>query len=164
MLVDIILLLFGVILIIAGIVGCIVPAIPGLPLSYGGLILLQFTSRVQFSVPFLILWAIIVIIVQILDYYIPIWGTKKFGGGKYGAWGSTIGIIAGFFILPPWGIIIFPFLGAVIGELIDQKNIDVALKSGIGALVGFLGGTLIKLIIAIILAFYFFKEVVVAYL
>jgi len=161
---DIILTLLGAILIIVGIVGCIVPVLPGIPLSYVGILLLHFTSQVQFSVEFLIIWGIVVVAVQLLDYYIPIWGTQRFGGGKKGAWGSMIGVVVGMFILPPFGIIIFPFVGAVIGELIDEKEPRVALKAGFGAFVGFLAGTLLKLVVALVLAFFFFKEVITAFL
>lgn len=159
MVLDIILSVLGGILIILGIIGCIVPMLPGVPFSYAGIILLHLTSRVQFSTEFLILWGIIVVAVQLLDYYIPIWGTQKFGGGSKGAWGSAIGVVVGFFVLPPWGIIIFPFVGAVLGELIDEKEPKVALKAGFGAFIGFLAGTLLKLIVAVALAFYFFKEI-----
>lgn len=159
---DITFIVLGIILIIAGIAGCVLPAIPGVPLSYAGIILLHLTSQVEFSTEFLVGWAIVVVIVQLLDYYIPIWGTKKFGGGKKGVWGSTIGVIVGMFVYPPWGIIICPFLGAVIGELIDNKETKVALKAGLGAFIGFLTGTLLKLVVAIILTYYFFKELFVA--
>lgn len=156
---DIIFTILGAILMIVGIVGCIIPALPGVPLSYIGILLLHFTSKVEFSIPFLIIWAIVVIAVQILDYYVPVWGTKKFGGGKKGAWGSAIGVVLGIFIIPPWGIIIFPFVGAVIGELIDNKEFNIAIKAGFGAFLGFIAGTFMKLAVALILAFYFFKEV-----
>lgn len=157
---DITLIILGIICTLAGIAGCIIPAVPGVPLNYLGIILLHLTSRVQFSNDFLIVSAIVVIIVQLLDYYVPVWGTKKFGGGKKGAWGSAVGIVAGMFIFPPWGIIIFPFVGAVIGELIDNKELSVAAKAGFGAFLGFLAGTLMKLVVALILTFYFFKELI----
>lgn len=160
MVLDIILIVFAVVLILGGIAGCFLPVIPGPPLSYIGVILLHLTSRVDFSAKFLIIWAVVVIVVQILDYYVPIWGTKKLGGGKKGAWGSTIGVVAGIFLFPPLGIIIFPFVGAVIGELIDDKDTASALKAGFGAFLGFLAGTFMKLAVAIILAFYFFKELI----
>lgn len=146
---------------VVGVIGCFLPVIPGVPLNYLGIILLHFTSAVDFSPHFLIIWGIVVIIVQVLDYYIPIWGTKKLGGGKKGAWGSAIGVVAGMFIFPPWGIILFPFVGAVIGELIDEKEFKVALKAGAGAFLGFVTGTLMKLAVAVILSFFFFKEVIV---
>lgn len=155
---DIILIVSGIICILAGIAGCLIPAIPGVPLNYAGIILLHFTSKVQFNTDFLLIWALVVVVVQILDYYVPIWGTKKFGGGKKGAWGSALGVIAGMFIFPPWGIIIFPFVGAVLGELFDNKESSVAIKAGFGAFLGFVAGTLMKLVVALILSFYFFKE------
>lgn len=158
---DIILIILGAICIIVGLLGCVILVIPGIPLSYIGIVLLHLTTKVDFSIQFLIVWMVVVIIVQVLDYYVPIWGTKKFGGGKKGIWGSTIGLIVGLFILPPWGIIIFPFLGAVVGELIDEKDTKQALKAGFGAFVGFLAGTVMKLVVAVILAFYFFKEVLI---
>ena len=154
---DITFIVLGVILVIAGIVGCVLPAIPGAPLSYVGVLLLHFTSKVEYSIEFLIMWGIVVVVVQLLDYYIPIWGTKKLGGGKKGAWGCTIGVVAGLFIYPPWGIIFCPFLGAVIGELIDNKETKVAIQAGLCAFIGFLTGTLLKLVVAIILAYSFFK-------
>lgn len=160
MILDIILILLGSICIVVGFLGCVLPVIPGIPLSYVGILLLHFTSQIQFSPLFLIIWGIIVIIVQILDYYVPIWGTKKFGGGSKGAWGSAIGVVTGVFLIPPWGIILFPFVGAVVGELIDNKELKVAIKAGFGAFIGFLAGTFMKLVIAAILGFYFFREVI----
>lgn len=156
---DIILILIGTILIIAGILGCVAPVLPGAPLNYLAIILLQFTSKTDFSTQFLVVWGIVVIIVQILDYYIPVWGTKKLGGGTYGAWGAGIGVIAGMFVFPPWGIIFMPLVCAVIGELLDNKEFSVALKAGFGAFMGFLAGTLMKLVVAIALSFFFFREV-----
>ena len=155
---DVVLIIFGILFIIMGFLGCVLPVLPGLPISYLGILFLHFTSKANFSTLFLISWAFIVIVVQILDYYVPIWGTKKFGGGKKGAWGSAIGIIAGAFLFPPFGIIIFPFIGSVVGELSDGKKIDTAIKSGFGSFIGLLAGIIIKLVIAVILAFYFFKE------
>lgn len=157
---DILLILFGAVFMLIGIIGCIAPMLPGIPLSYIGILLLHFTSKVQFSTDFLIFWGAMVVVIQLLDNYIPIWGTRKFGGGSKGVWGSTIGVIAGMFLFPPLGIIIFPFVGAVIGELIDKKEPKTALKAGFGAFLGFVAGTLMKLAVAIILTFYFIREVV----
>ena len=102
---DFILITIGTVLVIIGIIGCILPALPGVPLNYIAIVLLQFTSKINFSTEFLVAWGIIIIIVQLLDYYIPIWGTKKLGGGTYGVWGSAIGMVLGLFIFPPWGLL-----------------------------------------------------------
>ena len=110
---DIFLIVIAGILLIIGLIGCVLPIIPGIPLSYVGILLLHFTENVQFSAVFLIIWAVIVIVIQILDFYIPIWGTKRFGRSRWGTIGSFIGIVVGLFFAP-WGIIIGSFAGAVI--------------------------------------------------
>lgn len=104
----------------------------------------HFTDRLQFTPTQLIVWAVIVVLVQVLDYVIPLLGSKYAGGTKWGNWGCVIGTVAGLFF-PPWGIIIGPFLGAVVGELLGDKDLKHALKSGFGSLVGFLFGTAVKL-------------------
>ena len=158
---DYVLIVFGIIFIVGGILGCVLPIIPGPPLSYVGLLLLHFTERYQFSSRFLVIWGILTIVVYALDYLIPAWGTKKFGGSKRGVWGSIIGLLLGLFFFPPLGIIIGPFLGAVIGELSAGKDSSSALKSGFGSFLGFLAGTLLKLITSGMMTWYFFKELIV---
>ena len=138
---------------ILGIAGCLLPMLPGPPLSYLGLIAIQLSSKINFSPKFLISWGVIVILVSILDYVIPIWGTKYFGGSKYGVWGSMAGLLAGLFI-PPIGIIIGPFLGAVVGEMLSG-NRQNALKAGFGSFIGFLAGTVVKLLVSLIMLYYF---------
>lgn len=158
---DYVLIALGVFFMIGGLLGCILPVIPGPPLSYVGLILLHVTEKYQYSSRFLILWAAITVAVYALDYIIPAWGTKKFGGSKRGVWGSIIGLLIGLFFFPPFGIIIGPFAGAVVGELTAGKDSGAALKSGFGSFVGFLTGTLLKLITSGLMTWYFFKELFV---
>jgi hypothetical protein len=154
---DILLIIMGFILIISGLLGCFLPILPGPPLSYFALILLQFSSKKPFTTNELAVLAIATIIVTVLDYFVPIWGTKKFGGSKYGVWGSTIGLIAGMLLFPPFGIIIGPFIGALIGELIAGKNSQFAFKSAFGSFIGFITGTFLKLITSFVITWYFFK-------
>lgn len=177
---DIFLIILGAICLLLGLIGCVAPVIPGVPLSYVGLLLLHFTDRVQFSWQFLTVWAVIVIVIQVLDYFIPAWGTKKFGGSKWGVWGSTIGLLLGFF-MGPWGIIVGPFVGAVVGELIyfnrhpqaiisgseqptsntqqaKNNNLTRALRAGFGSFVGLLTGTILKCICCGMMIVYFVKE------
>lgn len=155
---DYLLIGLGIILVIGGILGSILPFLPGPPLSYGGLLLLHFTEDHQFTSRFLIIWAVVTAVTYLIDYFIPIWGTKRFGGSRQGIWGSIIGLIAGIFFFPPFGIIIGPFAGAVIGELVAGKTHSAAFRSGFGSFVGFLLGTLIQLIAAGMMAWYFAKE------
>ncbi|MDA3780807.1 MAG: DUF456 domain-containing protein [Bacteroidales bacterium] len=155
---DFLLLALGILLIIIGLVGCILPIIPGPPLSFLGLLMLHLTKFGEFSSSFLILMATIAIIVTILDYIVPIWGTKKFGGSKAGIWGSTIGLIIGIFFFPPIGLIIGPLIGAIVAELIKGADFNKSLKSGLGSFLGFLLGTGLKLISSSIMSYYFFTE------
>ena len=155
---DIILILIGGILVIAGTVGCILPIIPGPPLSYAGLFLLQFSSKAPFTTAFLITYAVITVIVLILDFVIPVYGTKKLEGSKYGIRGSIIGMILGLFFLFPIGIILGPMLGAFTGEIISGKTKDQAFKSALGSLFGFLSGASIKFILCLTIAFHFFTN------
>lgn len=129
---DIFLIILGVLCLLAGLAGCFLPVLPGPPVSYVGLLLLHFTDKIHFSTTHLILWAFLVIIVQVMDYVTPMLGTKYSGGGKWGNRGCMIGTIAGLFVFPPWGVLIGPFAGAVIGELFGGKKSAEAFKAGLG--------------------------------
>ncbi len=155
---DIILIIAGAFFILIGLAGCIVPIIPGPPLSYFGILLLHWTEKVQFDHKFLVTWALLAAGVTLIDVMVPIWGTKKFGGTKRGTWGATIGLILGLFFFPPIGIIIGPFAGAVIGELTHSEDFNKALKSGLGSLLGFLLGTGLKFAVSGFITYYFIKE------
>jgi uncharacterized protein YqgC (DUF456 family) len=156
---DYILLILGIIFMIVGIIGCLVPVLPGPPLSFLGLILLHLTRFGQFSTPFLITLGVITVIVTVLDYIVPVWGTKRFGGSKYGTRGATVGLIIGFF-LGPLGIIIGPLIGAFVGEMIFKDDLGYAFKAGFGSLIGFLTGIGLKLAASFVMTFYFVKELI----
>ena len=157
---DYILLAFSVILMIIGIIGCLVPVLPGPPLSFVGLIMLQITRFGDFPSRLLIVMGIIAVVVTILDYVVPIWGTRKFGGSKYGMRGATVGLVVGLF-LGPAGIIIGPFVGAFVGEMIFKDDISYAFRAGFGSLLGFLTGIGLKLAASFLMTFYFVKELIV---
>lgn len=150
----------GIILTFAGLVGCILPLIPGPPLGYAAILIAQYTLGKPFTTQFMAVWLILIILVTLLDYYVPIWGTRRFGGSKSGIWGSTIGLVVGLFFFPPFGIIAGPFIGAVIGELLIGKDMQIALKSGLGSFLGFITGTIMKLAVSLILGFHFFKAII----
>ena len=154
---DIVLIVIGAVLLIGGIIGCVAPFPPGPPLAYCSLILLQFT-RFALEPRVLIICGIIVIIVTILDYYVSVQGPKKFGGTKGGAWGATIGLIVGLFFTPI-GILMGLLLGAFVGEIINQQTTRVAFRSAIGAFLGFLAGTFMKLLVCFVLVFYFVRGI-----
>lgn len=144
---------------LVGVAGSLLPVLPGLPVSYVGLLLLHASSYGDFSRNFLIVWALIVAVMIVIEYLIPKWGTKKYGGTKAGQRGALIGTIAGLFVFPPFGLIIGPFAGAFIGELmVDINNSDKAFRSAWGSLMGFLAGSLLKVVVALVMLFYFVKE------
>lgn len=147
---DILLSTGAFLLALLGIAGCIVPALPGTLLSYGGLLCAYFTSYSHMTPAALWIWLAACILVSIADYILPAWMTKRFGGSRAGSIGATVGVFAGFFFLPPVGIILGPFLGAVVGELLHDRNDRAkALRVGFGSFLSFIVGTGIKLIVSI---------------
>jgi uncharacterized protein YqgC (DUF456 family) len=151
---DIALQIIAGLFMVAGILGGLLPFLPGPPLSYAGLLLLQVQTHSPFTIKFLIVWAVITVAVTILDYVVPIWGTRKWGGTNYGMWGSAIGLLAGFWF-GPVGIIAGPFLGALIGEIIGHQDSDRAMKAAIGSFCGFMIGTVAKLIVSTMMFYYY---------
>jgi uncharacterized protein len=166
---DYVLLILGFICILLGIMGSILPGVPGPPASYLGLLLIHWTRFASFSARFLVTLAIIVAIVALMDYFVPIWGTKIFGGSRAGVRGSTIGLIIGMILLPIFGIVLGPFglfgilggpfIGAWIGELYSGKISRQALKAAVGSFIGFLAGTLMKIVLSVVIAFFYFRAV-----
>ncbi|PID94826.1 MAG: hypothetical protein CSA95_02255 [Bacteroidetes bacterium] len=139
-------ILAGVFMVV-GFVGCIVPILPGPPIAYIGLLLMQLTHPRPFDLNFMLIMAVVVVGVTVIDNVIPVYGTKKMGGSKKGVWGATIGLIIGLFFAPI-GLIVGPFAGAFIGEMMGGKDTHTAIKSGLGSLLGFLMGTGLKLIVS----------------
>ena len=160
---DIVFIVIGAVCLILGLVGSILPVLPGPPLSYVGILLLHFTDRVQFTTSQLVIWLILVLLTIAADYILPVLGVKKWNGSKWGNVGCIIGIIVGVFIFPPWGVIIGPFVGAVLGELLfAKKNTPEALKAGFGAFIGFLLGAVFKLSVCGWFIFCFVKALIIS--
>jgi len=144
---------------ILGIVGAFLPVLPGPITSWVGLLLLHLTDAVPLNKFFLLITLIIAIAIWLIDYFLPALGTKKFGGSKYGVWGSIIGLFLGLIILGPLGIILGPFLGALIAEISwGKKNKSQALKAAFGSFIGFLFSTGLKLIVSLIYAGFFISQ------
>ncbi len=157
---DIFLIIVGSLLLLIGFIGCFLPILPGPPISYVGLIVLHYTSYVSFSDNFLISWGIITAVVFGLDYVIPSYGTKKYGGTRAGVIGSMIGLLFGLFLFPPIGIIVGPMIGAFIGELFTGRSSNEALRAAWGSFIGFLLGTLLKMAASVMMIYYFVKALV----
>ena len=150
---DTLWLVVGIIVMLVGILGCLLPLLPGPPLCYLALLIQQLRTDPPFPSKFLWIWAGITIAITALDYIIPLFSTRRFGGTKYGVWGCTIGLIAGFW-MGPLGIIIGPFVGVFIGEIIASNDSGIALKAAWGSFVGFLLGTILKLVVCLVMAWY----------
>jgi uncharacterized protein len=156
---DIFLLVLAVMLLIIGLAGCLLPVIPGPPVSFLALVTVHFTRFADFTVTFLLIMAFFAIAVTIVDLLVPVWASKKTGGSKYGMWGAAIGIIAGIFFLPPYGLIAGPVAGAIAGELLHGRKGKQALLAGLGSFAGFMLGIGLKLAVSLTITVYFIKGV-----
>ena len=147
---DILLLTLGFCCLIIGILGSLLPALPGPPISYLGLLMLYWTDAVPANYWVLGVTGVLMLIVAILDYTIPARGTKRYGGSKYGIWGTNIGLVIGLFTPIPFGFVVGPFVGALVGELIynstDHKR---AVKAATGSFIGFLASTFMKFVVSV---------------
>ena len=131
-----------VVLLLLGLIGSVIPALPGPPLSYLGLLLSHFFIS-KMEIDFIFWLGVLVVFITVLDYYLQIYGVKKAGGGKYAIRGSVVGMLLGIFLFPPLGILVGAFVGAYIGAKIEANSNEV--KIAFGALWGFIAGTILKL-------------------
>ena len=139
---DILIMIGIVVLLLLGLIGSVIPALPGPSLSYLGLLLSHFFIS-KMEVNFILWIAVLVVFITVLDYYLQIYGVKKSGGSKYAIRGSLLGMLFGIFLFPPFGILIGAFVGAYIGAKIEMNQNEV--KTAFGALWGFVAGSILKL-------------------
>ena len=142
---------------IIGIAGSILPGLPGTPFSWVGLLILYIwgngadAAGNPMALQTLIIWGVVVLLVSVFDYIVPMYLTKATGGSKYAQRGAMIGLIAGIF-LTPIGMIAGSFLGALIAELSwAKKDFPSALMAAVGSFLGFMLGTGIKTIVAVLI-------------
>ena len=149
-------IILGIVCLVIGFLGCILPSLPGPPLTYCALLLLHFSqTEPVFSLFFLIAFACAVIIVSVLDFLIPLVGVKMYGASKYGIWGSLIGMIVGLIFFPPFGMIFGILIGAICGELMAGRSSGTALKTGFVSFAATVSTMFLKLAISSVLTFYF---------
>ena len=151
-----VLIILAFICLIVGILGAIIPGLPGPPISWVGLLLASLTPFVSYSTALLVVTAVLALIITVLDYVVPSLATKRQGGSKYGIWGCNIGLVISIIGLPfgpqgLLGVIFWPFVGALVGEYIKSREMAPALKAAWGAFLGFLTGTLLKLVYCVAL-------------
>jgi uncharacterized protein YqgC (DUF456 family) len=158
---EIALIILAFVLLLAGIIGSVIPVLPGPPLSFIGLLLLQWSGYGGFAPVFLWIWAGITVLITAMDYILPSLLARRFGGSRAASIGSFVGLIIGIFFFPPWGMIAGPFFGALTGELIhNRENTTQALKAACGALLAFIAGSGAKLIASSIMLYYAVKAVI----
>lgn len=151
-----VLLIIASILVILGVIGSLVPAMPGPGLAFIGLLILFLTKPGSVSLFYLITFGVIMVILIIIDYLAPILGAKFSGASRPGLLGAIVGSLLGIFFFPPVGIFIGAFLGAWVGEIAGGKDATDALRAGIGTLVGSLTVIILETIFSVWLAIYFF--------
>ncbi|MBQ8958268.1 MAG: DUF456 domain-containing protein [Bacteroidales bacterium] len=160
-----VLVIVAVVLALIGIVGAVVPGIAGTPFSFLALLALSFVDGIDYSTRFLVIMGVVGAIVFALDYVVPVWGTKKFGGSKSGVRGSTIGLFVGllitlFFPIGFIAVLLGPFIGAYLGEKSAGTADHLAWRSAFGSFVGFLFGTGIKIIYACVCIYFIVKDLI----
>jgi len=156
MVLSIIMTVLGAVLLVVGFIGCIIPALPGPILAVLALVLISIPgSWSLFPVWVLVLLAAVGIAVTVLDNVLPALSSKKAGAGKPGVWGSVVGMIAGSFVFPPIGTILGAFVGALLGEMIFNRENKQPLKAALGVFKGTVLAMLLKLVATGIMAYYF---------
>lgn len=153
----------AIVMLLLGILGSVVPGLPGPPLSWLGVLFAHLSDAAQFSAELLAVSAVLAAIITVLDYIVPSWSTKRHGGSKAGVWGCNIGLVISIVGLPfgptgLLGVIFWPFIGALAGELIAGKKDNNPLRAAWGAFVGFLLGTGLKLAYGIAATIIVIKE------
>lgn len=144
---DVFLIIVAVVLYLTGIAGCILPMLAGQPLCYAAMLLAQWSGYVQLSTTTLVIWGVVTLLLTILEIFLTPWMTRRFGGGKGGEWGAVIGLFIGMFLPWPWGPMIGPFAGALLGEIVvSRQSTDRALKAAFGSFLSFFFGIGIKLL------------------
>ena len=157
---DFIIIIIVILLLLIGLIGCIIPALPGPPISFSGLLLFHFFTSYNLEENTLWLLAAVVVAITFLDYWLQVYGVKKFGGGKKAINGTILGLVLGLLLFPPFGLIIGPFVGAFLGAKMEAKeDTNRAIKIAMGALAGFLGGTLLKFTVSIYITFLILKSI-----
>jgi hypothetical protein len=154
------LIIIGAILVVLGVIGSVIPAMPGPLLSFSGIVLLFFAKGGEtVSLFSLIIFAVAMAILTIIDYAAPILGAKFFGASKKGMVGAIIGALAGIIFFPPLGIFLGAFIGAIIGELYQGKTFEKAARAGAGVMLGSVSVIILQTVFSLWAAIYFFVKV-----
>jgi len=144
----VVLIILGIVLLLGGLVGCILPVLPGPPISFVGLLLLWWArewNAESFGWVAVLVLGVLAIVVTVIDLVVPVWGAKRYGASKTGIWLSVLGMLVGMIVFPPFGMLIGAFVGALAGELLVGKREGEAAKAAWGVFVGTMAGIGLKL-------------------
>jgi uncharacterized protein len=149
---DILLLILAWLALLIGLAGSVLP-IPGPPVSFVGLLFLHWSRFADFTAQELWTLGLLTVLVTALDMLVPLWGVKRFGGSRYGVWGSVLGLLIGLGA-GPWGIFAGAFLGGLAGELLAGRSTSEATRAAFGSFIGFLFGMGLKLVLCSVMIWY----------
>ncbi|TAM93581.1 MAG: DUF456 domain-containing protein [Rhodanobacteraceae bacterium] len=136
------------IIIAAGFVGSILPNLPGIPVMFGGMLLAAWVGHFdKIKVWVIVVLGALTVFSIAFDFFAGTYGAKRYGASKAAVWGALLGTLVGLFFGIP-GLLLGPFIGAVIGQLVSGSPIDHAARVGFGTWIGLLIGTAIKLAVA----------------
>ncbi len=149
---DVVFTVIAMLIAVLGLIGAVVPMLPGPALSFVALAVNFLSPTPAVDLKWLMIWFVVCVIVSVIDYFLPIYIVKRLGGSKSGLWGATIGMVVGFVAFPPLGVVLCPLLGAVMGELLnDKSDTSRALKVGAGSFLAFIVGTGIKFVTSLLI-------------
>lgn len=149
-------ILIGIILNILGIIGIIIPVLPGIILNYFSLILVYIIrGKEELNFFTLFVFGVLTVLVTLLDYILPLIGAKKFGASRMGLWSSAIGMVIGILFFPPFGMFLGLLVGSIVGELLAGNEGSQALKAGFATFLGSLTSVVFKLILAVMMTICF---------
>ena len=155
---SVLLIVLAVLCVLVGIAGCILPVLPGPPLSFVALLLMRWSGAAEFDSRFLTIWGLATLAVTVLDYLLPAWLARRFGGSKQAARGSLVGLIVGMVFFPPAGLIV----GAFVGELIHDGSDKLrAPRVAVSSFAAFILGTGMKLAVSLAIGFYVIRALFV---
>lgn len=149
----------GIVVMLVGVAGTVVPILPGLPLIWLTMLVFGIIEKFErVDAAFLGITLAVLVAAEAADYASRAWGARRYGAGKAGAWGAVLGAFAGLFFLPV-GLVLGPFLGVLIAELLAGRSPSESLRAGWGGLIGTLGSMAIKITVALGMAVAFVVKV-----
>lgn len=158
---DVVIWIIIIALFILSFAGILFPIIPSPLVLWIGFLLYHFViSAESLTMIFWISMIILTVVLIVSDIIANSYFVKKFGGSKWGERGAAIAVIIGSFIIPPFGILIVPFIAVFVIELVQKRTWNDALKASIGSLIGFLGGAFAKVVIQLIMIAWFMLVVI----